>query len=171
LIYGMGSFGLSQSTGLTVGESEEFIRVYFKQFPGVKSFLDELRIKAARDGYVETLYGRRRYFPNLRNSRNMNQQRREEREAINAPIQGTAADIMKVAMIRVMPILRGANLNARLLLQIHDELIFECSESEVSKSLALIREVMENAIVLKIPLLTEAKVGKNWAEMEVVKEQ
>jgi DNA polymerase I len=171
LIYGMGSFGLSQSTGLTVGESEEFIRVYFKQFPGVKSFLDELRVKAARDGYVETLYGRRRYFPNLRNSRNMNQQRREEREAINAPIQGTAADIMKVAMIRVVPILREADLKARLLLQIHDELIFECLESEVSKSLALIREVMENAIVLKIPLLTEAKVGKNWAEMEVVKEQ
>jgi DNA polymerase-1 len=171
LIYGMGSFGLSQSTGLTVGESEEFIRVYFKQFPGVKSFLDGLRVKAARDGYVETLYGRRRYFPNLRNSRNMNQQRREEREAINAPIQGTAADIMKVAMISVVPVLRKENLKARLLLQIHDELIFECLESEVSKSLALIREVMENAIVLKIPLLTEAKVGKNWAEMEVVKEQ
>ena len=168
LIYGMGSFGLSQSTGLTVGEAEQFIQVYFKQFPGVKAYLDQVRIDAARLGYVETLYGRRRYFPNLKNSTNINQKRREEREAINSPIQGTAADIMKVAMIRLYPALEQAGLHGRLLLQIHDELMVECPENEVDETLDLIREVMENAIELLIPLSTEAKVGKNWAEMAVV---
>ncbi len=168
LIYGMGSFGLSQSTGLTVGEAEQFIQVYFKQFPGVKAFLDQVRVDAARLGYVETLYGRRRYFPNLQNSTNMAQKRREEREAINSPIQGTAADIMKVAMIRLYPALEKAGLHGRLLLQIHDELMVECDETEVPETLDLIREVMENAINLSIPLSTEAKVGKNWAEMTVI---
>ena len=168
LIYGMGAFGLSQSTGLTVGEAEKFIQVYFKQFPGVKAYLDQVRVDAARKGYVETLYGRRRYFPNLKNSTNNNQRRREEREAINSPIQGTAADIMKVAMIDLYPALEKAGLHGRLLLQIHDELMVESPESEVEETLALIHEVMENAIELSIPLTTEAKVGKNWAEMSVV---
>ncbi len=171
LIYGMGSFGLSQSTGLTVGEAEQFIQVYFQQFPGVKKFLDRIRVDAAKNGFVETLYGRRRYFPNLQNNNNPAQKRREEREAINSPIQGTAADIMKVAMVRLIPALKKASLHGRLLLQIHDELMVECPESEVTETLALIREVMENAIKLSIPLSTEAKVGKNWAEMTVVEGQ
>ena len=168
LIYGMGSYGLSQSTGLTVGEAEEFIQVYFQQFPGVKAFLDQVRLDAAKNGYVETLYGRRRFFPNLKNPTNMALKRREEREAINSPIQGTAADIMKVAMIGLYPEFQKAGLHGRLLLQIHDELMVECPETEVPETLDLIREVMENAIRLSIPLSTEAKVGANWAEMKVV---
>ena len=168
LIYGMGAYGLSQSTGLTVGEADEFIQVYFKQFPGVKAFLDQVRVDAAKNGYVKTLYGRRRYFPNLQNPANTAQKRREEREAINSPIQGTAADIMKVAMIGLYPALEKAGLHGRLLLQIHDELMVECPETEVPQTLDLIREVMENAIRLSIPLSTEAKVGANWAEMKVV---
>jgi DNA polymerase-1 len=168
LIYGMSSFGLSQSTGLTVGEADTFVNAYFKQFPGVKRYLDGIRESAAMKGYVETMYGRRRYFPNLKNERNSALRNREEREAINAPIQGTAADIIKVAMIRLLPALGKAGLKARLLLQIHDELLLECPESEVNPTLDLLREVMENAIELSIPLTTEAKVGLNWAEMEKV---
>ncbi|NSW51380.1 MAG: DNA polymerase I [Anaerolineae bacterium] len=168
LIYGMSSFGLSQSTGLTVGEADTFVNAYFKQFPGVKRYLDGIRESAAMKGYVETMYGRRRYFPNLKNERNSALRNREEREAINAPIQGTAADIIKVAMIRLLPALGKAGLKARLLLQIHDELLLECPESEVNPTLDLLREVMENAIELPIPLTTEAKVGLNWAEMEKV---
>ncbi len=108
LIYGMSSFGLSRTTDLTLAEAEEFVKAYFKQFPAVKSYLDEMRRRAARQGYVETLLGRRRYFPGLSAQTNQNIRNREEREAINAPIQGTAADIMKLAMLRVPPALREA---------------------------------------------------------------
>ena len=105
LIYGMSAFGLTRSTELTLSESQDFVEAYFKQFPGVKKYLDGIRKEAARDGYVETLLGRRRYFPNLKSGLNQVMKNREEREAINAPIQGTAADIMKIAMIRIPPAL------------------------------------------------------------------
>ncbi|MBN2047857.1 MAG: DNA polymerase I [Anaerolineaceae bacterium] len=166
LIYGMSSFGLSSSTGLTMGEAETFVNLYFKQFPNVKKYLDRIRFEAAQNGYVETLFGRRRYFPNLRDERNTNQRRREEREAINAPIQGTAADIMKLAMIKLGEALKTAPYDAKLLLQIHDELMLECPDHQIKETVQLVQEVMENTYQLSIPLLTEAKVGKNWAEME-----
>ncbi|MCJ7703324.1 MAG: DNA polymerase I, partial [Anaerolineales bacterium] len=123
LIYGMSAFGLTRTTDLTLAESEDFVAAYFKEFPGVKRYLDGIRKKAAEQGYVETLLGRRRYFPGLVNPTNQQTRMREEREAINAPIQGSAADIMKVAMLQVPEALRQAGLRAKTLLQVHDELV------------------------------------------------
>jgi DNA polymerase-1 len=168
LIYGMSAFGLSRTTDLTLGESENFVRAYFQQFPGVKRYLDETRRVAARQGYVETLLGRRRYFPNLANPANQALRQREEREAINAPIQGTAADIVKLAMIHLPPALRAASSRARLLLQVHDELVLEVPQTELAQTTRLVREVMENAYTLSIPLETEARSGTSWGSMEVI---
>jgi DNA polymerase-1 len=170
LIYGMSAFGLSRTTDLTLGESENFVRAYFQQFPGVKRFLDETRRLAARQGYVETLLGRRRYFPNLVNPANQALRAREEREAINAPIQGTAADIVKLAMIHLSPALRAAGSRARMLLQVHDELVLETPQDELSQTVGLVRGVMENAYTLSIPLETEARSGLSWGAMEVISE-
>jgi DNA polymerase I len=170
LIYGMSAFGLSRTTDLTLGESENFVRAYFQQFPGVKRFLDETRRVAARQGYVETLMGRRRYFPNLINPANQALRAREEREAINAPIQGTAADIVKLAMIHLPPALRAAGSQARLLLQVHDELVLETPLDELMETIRLVRDVMEHAFTLSIPLETEARSGLSWGVMEVVSE-
>jgi DNA polymerase-1 len=166
LIYGMSAFGLSRSTDLTLAEAENFVSAYFKQFPGVKAYLDDLRKKATSQGYVETMLGRRRYFPNLRNQMNPNLRNREEREAINAPIQGTAADIMKLAMLKVPPELKAAKLQARLLLQVHDELVLECPEKELLSTGQVVMQTMESAYPLSIPLLTDAKWGQNWEEMQ-----
>lgn len=168
LIYGMSAFGLSRSTDLTLGEAENFVKAYFEQFPGVKRYLDGTRKLAASQGYVETLLGRRRYFPNLKNPTNQALRAREEREAINAPVQGTAADIMKIAMVRLLPALDKAGLSARMLLQVHDELVLEVPTVERDETIKVVCEVMENAYPLSIPLLTEARWGHNWGSLEVV---
>jgi DNA polymerase I len=162
----MGAFSLSRSTGITLAEAEDFVASYFRQFPGVKKYLDGLRKQAAQQGYVETLLGRRRYFPNLQTQMNANLRGREEREAINAPIQGTAADIMKLAMIKVPPALKKNNLQAKLLLQVHDELVLECPLRELLSTANVVMDTMEGAYPLSIPLLTEAKWGQNWGEMK-----
>ena len=166
LIYGMSAFGLTRSTDLTLSESQDFVNAYFKQFPGVKKYLDGIRKETARSGYVETMLGRRRYFPNLKSGLNQVMKNREEREAINAPIQGTAADIMKIAMIRIPPALTKAGLHGRMLLQVHDELVLECPRSELSAVETTVREIMENAYPMGIPLTTEARWGSNWDEMQ-----
>jgi DNA polymerase I len=166
LIYGMSAFGLTRATDLTLAESEDFMETYFRQFPGVKRYLDEMRHRATEQGFVETLLGRRRYFPGLKNQRNYNLRNREEREAINAPIQGTAADIMKIAMIDVPAALKRANLSARMLLQVHDELVLECPAGEIDETATLVQQVMEDAYKLKIPLKTDARKGRNWGEMQ-----
>lgn len=168
LIYGMSAFGLSRSTDLTLGEAENFVKAYFEQFPGVKRYLDGTRKLAASQGYVETLLGRRRYFPNLKNPTNQALRAREEREAINAPVQGTAADIMKIAMVRLLPALEKAGLKARILLQVHDELVLEVPTVERDETIKVVCDVMENAYPLSIPLLTEARWGHNWGNLEVV---
>ncbi len=168
LIYGMSAFGLTRSTELTLAEAEDFVAAYFRQFPGIKKYLDGIRRQAAEQGYVETLLGRRRYFPALKSQMNRNLRNREEREAINAPIQGTAADIMKIAMLRIPPALKAANLRAQMLLQVHDELVLECPRAELEQTVRLVKGVMESAYPLSIPLLTEARWGRNWGEMEVV---
>jgi DNA polymerase-1 len=136
LIYGMSPFGLTRYTDLTLAEAEDFVTAYFHQFPGVKTYLDGMRQLATEQGYVETLLGRRRYFPALKTLRDRNQRNREEREAINAPIQGTAADIMKIAM------------------------------SELTQTAQVAQRVMEGAYRLSVPLLTEARFGHNWGQME-----
>jgi len=168
LIYGMSAFGLSRYTDITLAEAEDFVKAYFEQFPGVKNYLDGMKTQAAEQGYVETLLGRRRYFLTLKNQTNRNIRNREEREAINAPIQGTAADIMKIAMLKVPGALQQAQLSAKMLLQVHDELVLECPEQELKLTAALVRQIMEEAYSLKIPLLTEARSGPNWNEMSPV---
>jgi DNA polymerase-1 len=166
LIYGMSPFGLTNATDLTLAEAENFIDTYFKKFPGVKRYLDGIREKAAEQGYVETLLGRRRYFPGLERGASYTQRQREEREAINAPIQGTAADIIKLAMLKLPEALQRADLNGRMLLQVHDELMFEVPEEELVDTTSLVQRVMENAYQLAIPISTDAKVGKRWGEMQ-----
>lgn len=168
LIYGMSAFGLMRATGLTLAESENFMQVYFEKFPGVKQYLDGMRLLAARQGYVETLLGRRRYFRELINQTNFNIRNRMEREAINAPIQGTAADIMKVAMLQVPPALAQAGLTGRMLLQVHDELVLECPVEELRQTAPLVQAVMSGAYELKAPLETEARCGYNWDELVAV---
>ena len=170
LIYGMSSFGLSRSTDLTLSEAENFVKDYFEHFPGVKSYLDNIRVLAAHQGYVETMLGRRRYFPNLANPANVAIRNREEREAINAPIQGTAADIMKLAMIHLQPALDAAGLKARMLLQVHDELVLEVADAELIETAKVVKQVMEGAFTLSIPLLTEARSGVNWGSMQTLPE-
>ncbi|MFZ5810346.1 MAG: DNA polymerase I [Chloroflexota bacterium] len=166
LIYGMSAFGLTRSTDLTLGEAEDFVKAYFKQFPGVKLYLDKARWLAAEQGYVETLFGRRRYFPGLKTEKNQAIRSRAEREAINAPIQGTAADIIKLAMIRIPPELEKAGLRARLILQVHDELVLECPKEEAYPSAQIMKRVMESAFPLVIPLKTETRMGENWYDLQ-----
>jgi DNA polymerase-1 len=168
LIYGMSPYGLTRTTGLTLAEAEDFVEAYFRQFPAVKRYLDDTRRKAAEDGYVETLLGRRRYFPGLQSQSNRNIRGREEREAINAPIQGTAADIMKIAMLHVHAALSAARSPARMLLQVHDELVLECPSGELADTTRLVKHTMQKAYALSVPLATEARSGDNWGEMRLV---
>ena len=169
LIYGMSAFGLARSTDLTLAEAENFVKTYFEKFPGVKKYLDEIRQLAGQQGYVETLLNRRRYFPALQGKINPQMKNREEREAINAPIQGTAADIMKIAMLKIPSALKAAGLKSRMLLQVHDELVLECPKDEMQKTAQVVQETMANAYPLSIPLETEAKAGRSWGEMQVLK--
>ncbi|MBC8504467.1 MAG: DNA polymerase I [Anaerolineales bacterium] len=166
LIYGMSPFGLTRTTDLTLAEAEDFVSAYFRKFPGVKQYLDGIRELAADQGYVETLLGRRRYFPGLKNPQNMQIRNREEREAINAPIQGTAADIMKIAMLRMPDALKEAELSIKMLLQVHDELVLECPIDEINAAAAVVSEVMEAAFTLDIPLHTDVRNGDNWGILQ-----
>ncbi|HSO11990.1 MAG TPA: DNA polymerase I [Anaerolineales bacterium] len=168
LIYGMSAFGLTRSTDLTLAEAEAFVKTYFEKFPGIKKYLDGIKRQAASQGYVETLLGRKRYFPALQSRQNVQIKNREEREAINAPIQGTAADIMKIAMLKIPPALKKASLKAKMLLQVHDELVLECPKEELEKTAQIVQDTMANAYPLSIPLSTEARYGKNWGEMKVI---
>ena len=168
LIYGMSPFGLTRTTDLTLAEAENFVKTYFQKFPGIKKYLDGIRRQAAQQGYVETLLGRRRYFPALQSKQNVQVKNREEREAINAPIQGTAADIMKIAMLKIPPALKNAKLRAKLLLQVHDELVLECPRSELEETARVVKETMAEAYKLDIPLSTDARYGDNWGEMSPI---
>jgi DNA polymerase-1 len=169
LIYGMSAFGLARSTDLTLAEAENFVKTYFTKFPGVKKYLDEIRQLAAQQGYVETLLDRRRYFPALQGKINPQMKNREEREAINAPIQGTAADIMKMAMLKIPSALKAAGLKSRMLLQVHDELVLECPKDELEKAARVVQETMANAYPMSSPLETEARAGTSWGGMQVLK--
>jgi DNA polymerase-1 len=169
LIYGMSAFGLTRSTELTLSEADAFVKAYFTKFPGVKKFLDGMRRQAAEIGYVETLLGRKRYFPALQGKLNNQMKNREEREAINAPIQGTAADIMKLAMLKIPAALKAAGLQGKMLLQVHDELVLECPKDEMRKTAQVVQDTMADAYPMSIPLETEAKAGVSWGGMTVLK--
>ena len=168
LIYGMGAYRLARETGLTLGEAETYVRKYFAQFPGIERYLDQTRYKARADGYVETLFGRRRYFPIFKTamtSANRQAAQRAEREAVNHPIQGTAADIIKYAMIRLHDEL-NSRFRTRLLLQVHDELLLEAPIEELDDVRDLVVDVMSNAFKLDVPLKVEVETGANWLELK-----
>ena len=165
LIYGMSAFGLTRSTDLTLAEAEDFVAAYFEKFPGVKRYLDSIKRFASDKGYVETLLGRRRYFPAMMNSKDDFRRRNSERAAINAPIQGTAADIMKIAMLDVAKALKEANSSAKILLQVHDEVVVECLKEELPATIEIVQKAMESAYELDIPLTTDARWGTRWGDL------
>ena len=165
LIYGMGAFRLARDSELTLGEAENYIKGYFERFPGIKTYIDETKKKAHVDFYVETLFGRRRYFPIFRAAgSNRQMQLRAEREAINHPIQGTAADIIKIAMLRLHEALR--DYEAQMILQVHDELLLEVPKTEVEIIKPMIVDIMSGAFKLDVPLKVEASTGANWLELK-----
>jgi DNA polymerase-1 len=163
VIYGIGPFALGRQLGMSTAEAKEFIEAYFQRFPGVRRYLDEQMEKARQTGYVETLTGRRRYIPEI-NARNFNIRSFGERAATNAPIQGTAADLIKIAMIQIQKDLDGRTDGTKMLLQVHDELLFEVPEANVPEVQALVRDRMENAAVLDVPLRVESGIGTSWIE-------
>ena len=167
LSYGQTAYGLAQATGLTQAEAEDFIKAYFERFPKVREYIDRTKALATQQGYVETLLGRRRYFPELLAGSKVTHNVRQaaERMAINAPIQGTAADIINIATIHLYRALQERSLRARMILQVHDELVLEVPHEEVATVAPLMREIMENAFDLKAPLKADLKVGQNWEEM------
>ncbi len=168
LIYGMGSFRLARESGLTLAEAENYIKEYFDQFPGIEAYLDKTKRQAREKGFVETLLGRRRYFPifQARSRANREMVARSEREAINHPIQGTAADIIKIAMIRLDRRLREEGYRGRMILQIHDELLLEAPDEEVDAVRELVLDVMCNAFALDVPLKVDVSTGRNWLELK-----
>jgi len=166
IIYGISPYGLAQNLGITQGEARAYIQAYFERFPGIRDYMDRMKALGRERGYVETLFGRKMHVPALR-EKNPARRAFGERAAINAPIQGTAADIIKRAMIRVPPALKQAGLSAKLLLQVHDELLFEVPESELEETQARVKQIMENAcapvVELSVPLVAEAGIGNSWA--------
>jgi len=163
IVYGISDFGLSQNLGITRNQAAKFIEDYFEKFPGVPKYMSEIVEMARKTGYVTTLLSRRRYLPDI-HSRNFNLRSFAERTAMNTPIQGTAADIIKLAMVRIDESLRKSDLKARMLLQVHDELIFEFPKAEEETLRALVEESMENAMTLSVPLSVDIHVGKTWYE-------
>ena len=163
IVYGISPFSLSQDIGVTVQQAKEYMDKYFEHYAGVRAYMDGVVAEAKKDGYVSTLFGRRRWVPELKSS-NFNTRSFGERVALNAPIQGTAADIIKLAMIRVRDRLLRDGLKGRLVLQVHDELIVECPEEEAEAVCALVKEEMEAVVSLPVSLLADTGSGKTWAE-------
>jgi DNA polymerase-1 len=167
IVYGMSDFGLAARTGLSQTEAARFISNYFAKYPKVEEYLKQTKAKARQDGYVETLLGRRRYFPELAASSrvNPNAKRAAERMAINMPIQGAAADIIKLAMIEMARMLQRDKLKSKMILQVHDELVFEIPADELEQMKARVREVMEGIYPLSVPLKVEMHSGHDWGHM------
>lgn len=163
IIYGISSFGLSQRLGMSRTASKELIEEYFRNYPKVKEYMDNMIEKGRKDGFVETIYGRKRFLPDI-NSRNATVRGYNERNAINAPLQGSAADIIKVAMINVYRCMKQMNLKSKMILQVHDELVFDVVPNEIEQLKELVTKQMESVIKLRVPLVAEAGVGNNWLE-------
>src|SRR5690606_9876355 len=161
IIYGISDYGLAQNLNIPRKEAADFIERYFSVFSDVRRYMDAIVEQARRDGYVTTLLERRRYLPDIRSS-NYNLRSFAERTAMNTPIQGSAADIIKLAMVRMDEALRREGLRSRMLLQVHDELVFEVPEEEVETMRRLVPEIMETALPLDVPLKVDVSVGRNW---------
>jgi DNA polymerase-1 len=165
LMYGQSSFGLSQMLGISPGEAKEYITNYFTRFSKVKTYLDSLKELCEETGYSETYFGRKRYIKDI-NSTNRQMKSMAERMAINSPIQGTAADIIKKAMLNIDKVMKEKNLKSKMILQVHDELIFEVPTAEVEEMKVLVREYMESAVKLQIPLKVDMGTAANWYELK-----
>ncbi|MGH6959808.1 MAG: DNA polymerase, partial [Dongiaceae bacterium] len=167
IIYGISPFGLGQQLGIPQGEAKAYIEAYFQRYPGIRDYMDRTKKFARERGYVLTIFGRRCYMPGI-NDKNPARRSFMERASINAPLQGSAADIIKRAMVRVPPALEKAGLKARMLLQVHDELLFEVPDAEVDATAALVKKVMEGATMpaleLSVPLIADTGIGDNWAK-------
>jgi len=164
LAYGQSAFGLSQTLNIARGEAKEIIDNYFEKFPGITKYMEDTKVFAREHGYVETIMGRRRYLRDI-NSKNWTVRAQAERNAINSPIQGSAADLIKVAMINIHNDLREQKFATKMLLQVHDELVFEVPKSELESVTPMIEEGMKNAIPgLKVPVVVDVGVGSNWLE-------
>lgn len=170
IAYGMGAFALSQNTGMSLADANAFIKKYFDRFPSVQNWLSRTKLLAAEQGFVETVLGRRRYFPELRSQLKGGQaeaqRRRAEREAINHPVQGSAADIIKIAMIKIDRALRAGGYQTKMTLQVHDELVFDAPPHEVDEIKALVAREMEGAYAMTVPLKADVASGRNWDEVE-----
>lgn len=165
LVYGQTDFGLAKGLGISKAKAAEYIQSYFNRYPGVKIYMDDAIVKARKDGYVSTMFARRRYLPEI-GSRNFQRRSFAERTAINTPIQGTAADIIKMAMVEVEQRLDSEGLVSRMLLQVHDELVLETTSDELKRATKLVRKAMEQVVQLDVPLVVDVKYGPNWYNME-----
>jgi DNA polymerase-1 len=167
IIYGISAFGLANQLGIGREEAGEYIRTYFKRFPGIRDYMEGTRKFCRENGYVETVFGRRCHFPRIAVG-NPSERAFQERAAINAPIQGSAADLMRRAMIRMPAALTEAGLEARMLLQVHDELVFEARDDEVEATMRIARAVMEKApepaVRFSVPIAVDARAAGNWEE-------
>ncbi len=163
LIYGMSAFGLAKQLNIGMQEAQQYIDIYFNRYPGVKGYMDNIRQSAADQGYVETVFGRRLYLPDI-NAKNGQLRKYAERTAINAPMQGTAADIIKTAMVDIQRALEKQNYATTMIMQVHDELVFEVPDAEIAIIQPLIREKMQSAVTLDVPLVVDIGLGKNWGE-------
>jgi DNA polymerase-1 len=170
IIYGMSAYGLSQQLGIESGEAQKYIDNYFHRYSGVKAWIDNIIRKTHKDGYVTTLLNRIRYLPEI-NSKNKQLQSFAERTAVNTPVQGGASDIVKIAMINISKHLKLNNFKSKLILQVHDELLFEVPEEEMEEVTNLAKTEMESAFRLNVPLVVDIKYGKNWDAMKVQETQ
>ena len=163
IIYGISAFGLARQLAIEPGEARLYIDAYFARYPGIRDYMNATKEEARIAGFVLTPFGRRCWIPGIAD-RNPARRAYAERQAINAPLQGGAADVIKRAMIRLPAALGGAGLSARMLLQVHDELLFEVREDEAAATAALVREVMEGAESISVPLVVETGIGRSWGE-------
>jgi DNA polymerase-1 len=163
IIYGISPFGLAAQLGIAQGEARTYIDTYFRRYPGIRDYMESTKAFCRKTGYVQTPFGRKIHLAAI-NDRNPARRGFHERAAINAPLQGGAADIIKRAMIRLPGALRAASLGTRMLLQVHDELIFEAPDAEIDAASAVIRQTMQNAARLAVPLVVEVGAGMTWAD-------
>ena len=163
IVYGQGAFGLAKQLDIEQAKAKKYIEQYFKRYAGVKAFIDRTLEEARETGYVSTLMGRKRDLPDL-TSRNYNQRSMAERMAVNTPIQGTAADLIKLAMLAVSRAMKEEKVRSKMLLQVHDELVFEVPEDEMERMEELVRREMEGVMKLDVPLVVDTDFGGNWAD-------
>jgi len=163
IVYGISGFGLAQQLGIARAEAEKYIKNYFARYAGVRAFIDRTIAEVRQTGVTRTLFGRERPIPDI-NSRNTNSRGFAERTAVNSPLQGTAADLIKLAMVRIDRLLTEGGYRSAMLLQVHDELVFECPPEELPAIAELVKREMEGACELKVPLLVDVGIGDNWRD-------